>query len=112
MGATLRYLLGGWAQLHSSPVFPTGTLTVNVLGCLGIGFLLTLGVSTRPLSEPMRLVLVTGVLGGFTTFSAFGYETHQLLRDGNVAGACLSVALNLGLGLAAVGLGALIARSI
>jgi CrcB protein len=65
-------------QSRSASLFPFGTLAVNVLGCLLIGALMALAVERESLSPNLRLLLVTGVLGGFTTFSAFGYETLAL----------------------------------
>jgi CrcB protein len=59
--------------------FPFGTLSVNLLGCLAIGFLAAIFVGPVPLREEYRLGLVVGLLGGFTTFSAFGFETFLLL---------------------------------
>ncbi|MBA3611275.1 MAG: fluoride efflux transporter CrcB, partial [Rubrobacter sp.] len=83
IGAGGRYLLGGWLQAQLGPGFPWGTFVINVLGSLAIG--LVLGISGRGgLSPGASLFLATGVLGGFTTFSAFSYETLQLLSRGAV----------------------------
>lgn len=94
-GSLCRYLL--WrAVTNPEAGFPAGTLTVNLLGCFCIG-LLAKTVS----NEVLRLTLITGFLGGFTTFSAFSLETFQLLRNGMVATAvCYVTASNAG-GLAA-----------
>jgi fluoride exporter len=80
IGAAARYQLGGWAGRAFGPGFPWGTLLVNVTGGLLIGLLFA-----RNESEPARLLLGVGVLGGFTTFSAFGLETVQLFERGAVA---------------------------
>jgi len=83
LGSVLRWAVGGWvhAALPTS-TFPWGTFSVNALGSFAIGALLGLALERALVSPPMRLLLVTGVLGGFTTFSAFSFETLQLLRDG------------------------------
>lgn len=82
-GAVARYLLGGWV-LHQtlSAKFPWSTFAVNLLGCLIIGLLSGLAERLEWFSPSMRLLLLTGLLGGFTTFSAFGLETVHLLRRG------------------------------
>ncbi|MGI8866958.1 MAG: fluoride efflux transporter CrcB [Rubrobacteraceae bacterium] len=81
LGAGGRYLLGGWLQAQLGSGFPWGTFAVNVLGSLAIG--LVLGLSSKGgLSPTASLFLATGVLGGFTTFSTFSYETLQMLSLG------------------------------
>ena len=82
-GAVARYLLGGWVLHHTfSAKFPWSTFAINLLGCLVIGVLSSLAERLEWLSPSMRLLLLTGLLGGFTTFSAFGLETVLLLRRG------------------------------
>ncbi len=84
-GAIARYLLGGWVLHHTlSAKFPWSTFAVNVLGCLAIGVLSGLAERFEWFTPPMRLLLLTGLLGGFTTFSAFGLETVFLVRRGEV----------------------------
>ena len=103
LGSIGRYLLGGAVhRIVQSPVFPFGTLLVNVSGCLAIGFLGGLAEERGLLSPEARVFLLIGVLGGFTTFSSFGYETFQLLRDGEMLPALLNVLLQVGLGLVGV----------
>ena len=96
IGAILRYLLSGYAQ-HLSRVsfFPIGTIAVNVLGCLAIGFLSGLAQNLQVFSPHARLFLFIGILGSFTTFSTFGYETMALFRDGEVFLAFLNVSLQM-----------------
>jgi len=110
LGAILRY--GSSQGLHArlETRFPAGTLLVNVVGCLLIGVLLTLVLERESLSEQASLFLVVGLLGSFTTFSTFGYETLDLLRHEEYRHAFVSVATNLGLGLAAVVAGVWLAR--
>ena len=105
-GAVARYLVGTWTQgLMGISSFPLGTLAVNVVGCLLIGVLAGLAETREALDEQVRVFLVVGVLGGFTTYSAFGYETVALLRGGDTVAAIANVGLQLALGLAAVWVG-------
>ena len=90
IGTVLRYGLGGWAsRWKGSAAFPYETLLVNVLGCLAIGLLAALSEARGVFTGTTRAFLFIGVLGGFTTFSSFGYETFQLLRGGQALGAAL-----------------------
>ena len=82
LGAALRYWLQGVVYTRTGAAFPYGTLVVNVLGCFVIG-LLMVSLEERFLAVPsLRLFLTIGILGGFTTFSTFSYETLALLRNG------------------------------
>ena len=83
LGSVLRWLVGGWvhAAMPASR-FPWGTFAVNAIGSFAIGALLGVTLERAQVSPAARLLLVTGVLGGFTTFSAYSYETLQLARDG------------------------------
>ncbi|NOT21444.1 MAG: fluoride efflux transporter CrcB [Nitrospiraceae bacterium] len=113
IGSVLRYVIGGTVQtLSQSVAFPYGTLAVNILGCFCIGFLSEL-VDTRALiGAETRAFLVVGILGGFTTFSAFGNETMNLMRDGEAALALMNVGTQVLLGLGAVWLGYTLAYAI
>jgi len=105
-GSVFRYLVSGWIQkLSDSPFFPYGTLGVNVLGCLLIGLLGGWADNVELFSPPVRLFLLVGLLGGFTTFSTLSYETMALLRDKEAPAALLYVGLHLILGFAAVAIG-------
>jgi fluoride exporter len=110
VGANLRYGVSLWAARRFGAAFPYGTLLINVLGCLVIGALLTLAATRIRLSEPLRLLLVTGLLGGFTTFSSFGYETYTLIVAGSWLDAGIYVGASMILGLLAVFLGAGLVR--
>ncbi|MDW7649375.1 MAG: fluoride efflux transporter CrcB [Nitrospiraceae bacterium] len=113
LGSILRYLMSGFAQsLSQSTVFPYGTLAVNMLGCLCIGFLSRLCTSSALISADTQAFLVVGILGGFTTFSAFGNETMNLIREGEAALALLNVGAQVLLGLGAVWLGYTLAAAI
>jgi fluoride exporter len=106
LGGILRYWLGGWVQRAHGGPFPLGTLSVNTIGCLAIGFLAAL-FAGRPslLAEQHRLALTVGLLGGFTTFSAFGYETFALIRADQHPHAALNVTLSFFAALGAVWFG-------
>jgi fluoride exporter len=111
IGSVLRFTLAGLVQGWSrSTRFPYGTLAVNLLGCFVIGLLAQLAESRAIFSTETRALVFVGLLGGFTTFSAFGYETYGLLRDGALIPALLYVVGHLVAGLAAVWLGSLLAR--
>ena len=106
IGSVLRYKLGGFALHHTSAWnFPVSTFSVNVAGCFAIGILAALVEHHDLFSPSVRLLLFTGLLGGFTTFSAFGYESVFLLRRGLVSVAATYVILSVACGLAAVSVG-------
>ena len=106
VGAISRYLVGGWVHdLFGDPSFPYGTLTVNILGCLLIGLLAGLAESRHLFGAETRAFLLIGLLGGFTTFSAFGLETVNLVRDGELLSAFSNVGLQVVVGLTAVWVG-------
>jgi fluoride exporter len=99
-GAVLRYAVQGLAQPRGS-VFPFGTLIVNISGCLVIGFLMALFTGPYLIREEYRLGIITGVLGGYTTFSSFGWETMQLLEGRQWGMALLYVGVSVMVGLLA-----------
>lgn len=105
VGATLRYLISGYAQRHTDGLFPVGTLFVNVIGCLIIGSLGALFAGPHLIREEYRAAVLVGVLGAFTTFSTFGWETFSLLNAGQIRLAVVNVVLSNGVGLAAVWIG-------
>ena len=94
-GSGARYLISGWVLDYFGPAFPSGTLAVNVIGSFLIGALMFLGVEAGMMSPTLRLALTTGVMGGFTTYSAFSYETMRLLQDGAGMLALLNVLATL-----------------
>ncbi len=106
VGAALRYKLGGLV-LHRTVnwKFPAATFVVNVCGCLAAGILMALAVKHDWLSAHTRLLVFTGVLGGFTTFSAFGLETVYLLQRHEIAWAGLYVLSTVSIGILALWLG-------
>ena len=91
IGSGLRYLLATRiTQFEWFGGFPLGTLTVNLAGCFLIGLMST----ALPAEHPSRLVLMVGLLGGFTTFSSFGLETLSLINEGRIAHATLYLLLS------------------
>ena len=105
-GSVLRYLVSGWAQqLSNTTTFPVGTLAVNVIGCLLIGILAGLSENAGVFGPSARAFLLIGLLGGFTTFSTFAYETTALTRDAQFFSAFLNIALQVTTGLFAAWLG-------
>jgi CrcB protein len=111
IGSILRYWLSGLAHRWVQDAFPAGTLLVNVLGCLAIGAFWGL-VEYRELFSPeTRLFITVGILGGFTTFSAFGYETFALLHDREYWAALANVSANVLAGIAAVIIGWMAAKA-
>ncbi|HVN37360.1 MAG TPA: CrcB family protein [Myxococcota bacterium] len=110
LGGGARYLVSLGALRLLGPGFPVGTLAVNVLGSFLIGAIMQVGLSTTWISPGMRLFLTTGVMGGFTTYSAFNYETLALASDGEWLLAFANVGATLGGCLAAGLLGLAAAR--
>lgn len=103
IGALLRYLVSGYVQNLSHRIdFPYGTLVVNVVGCFLIGALTQLVELQFEITAEVRLLLMVGVLGSFTTYSTFSNETITLLQDQRATLALMNIGLHLVLGLAAV----------
>lgn len=102
LGAIARWGLSGFVQRAAPHGFPMGTLLVNALGCLILGAIMAAADGRAWLSEEGRLFLTIGILGSFTTFSTFGYDTIALFRGGDLPMALANVGLNLVVGLAAV----------
>jgi len=105
VGALLRYVAAGWAQRFADGSFPAGTLLVNIVGCLAIGFVGAFFAGPHLMREEYRLALLVGVLGAFTTFSTFGWETFTLANGGQIWLAVTNILLSNGAGLVAVWFG-------
>lgn len=106
LGSVARYKLSGYVLQHTIDWrFPAGTFAVNVIGCLVAGLLAGLAEKHDFMSAETRLLVFTGILGGFTTFSAFGLETMFLLRRGEFLVAGANIVLSVVVGLAALWLG-------
>lgn len=113
VGSVSRYWLSGLTQdLAPRTVFPVGTLTVNVLGCLAIGVLSELADARGYFSPDTRALLIVGLVGGFTTFSTFANETVNAIRDGSFGLALSNVLLSVGACLLAVWAGRTLAHLI
>ncbi len=104
-GAVLRYAISGWVQRLANGSFPLGTLFVNVTGCLLIGVLNAIFAGPYLIREEYRIALTIGFLGGFTTFSTFGWETLALASDGQGVRAIANLLLSVTLGFAATWFG-------
>jgi fluoride exporter len=95
IGATARYWLQGIVYRFTGAGFPYGTLAVNILGCLCIGLLMAVFEERFVVNPSLRTFLTIGILGGFTTFSSFSFETLALLRDGELLLGCANVAVSV-----------------
>ena len=105
-GCICRYWVSSLSQrLFDNPFFPYGTLTVNVQGCLLIGFLGGISETRQIFTPEVRVLIFIGFLGGFTTFSTFGYEIFMAARDGQFIPALVNLLFHLVLGFGAVWLG-------
>lgn len=112
IGTLARYALSGWIARRAGETFPLGTLVVNLAGCFLIGLLFHL-FEERFLVDPLlRVVILAGFLGGFTTFSSFGLQSFTLLRDGQVFLAGLNIFVSNLAGLFCVWAGYQLARGI
>ena len=109
-GAVARYILTTWIGSKIGAYFPFGTLFVNVIGCFIMGFFMMLTTERFVVSTNIRLLVTVGFLGGLTTFSSFGYETMQFLREGNLVNAFMNMGANLFIGLLALWLGIIVAK--
>jgi fluoride exporter len=103
IGTLARYALQGFVQHRTAAVFPTGTLAVNLSGCLLLGFLGQLTLNRMVISPDMRVAMTIGFFGGYTTFSSFSWETVKMLEDGEwlwgtayvLASVCVGLALTV-----------------
>ena len=105
IGASLRYLISMASPKVFGTQMPYGTLIVNVIGGILIGFIMELSLSSEMISPNLRLFLTTGIMGGLTTFSTFSYETIDFFIAGRYCIGILNISLNLFLSLGGVLLG-------
>lgn len=98
LGSVLRYVLSSWVQKLSNSEFPAGTFAVNIIGCGLIGLSGAYFFGSRMVREEYRLAIMVGLLGGFTTFSSYAWETFGLLDQGKLGKALWNVALSNVLG--------------
>jgi len=112
IGAAARYWLSGTIARTSGIAFPLGTITVNIVGCFLIGFLMTSFENRFLVTPSLRLFLTIGILGGFTTFSTFGYETIAMVKDAEFFYAAVNVLLSMVMCLAATYAGTIVGKYI
>ena len=112
IGSVLRYLISTGVQTMFGKDFPFGTLSVNLVGSILIGLLYVLLGERLDTNEAWRMALIVGLLGGFTTFSAFSLETFNLLQGGQPGKAAINVLLSVCLCLAGCWLGMIIGKKI
>ena len=110
LGSGARYLLGGWIIGWLGPRFPYGTITINVAGSFLIALIMTLSLTTDLIGPELRVALTTGVMGGFTTYSTFNYESIALFQQGEFLFGVLTILVTVSACLVAGGLGLLAAR--
>jgi fluoride exporter len=110
VGSVLRYFVHGWTQSLAGGVFPWGILLVNVTGCLAIGILGAFFAGPHLVRDEYRAALLIGVLGAYTTFSTFGWDTFALTQQGERNLAIVNVLLSNLLGLTAVWAGFFLAE--
>lgn len=112
IGSGARYLVGRWTLAALGPGWPWGTMTVNLAGGLLMGLLVGMLARVSAPGEGWRLLLGVGVLGGFTTFSAFALDTVGMIERGDWAAAAVYVAVSVAGSVAAVMAGMAVARGV
>jgi CrcB protein len=112
LGSLSRYAVDRLIERRVASVFPWSTFTINVTGCLVVGALVAALVDRHHTPEWLRVGLIMGVLGGYTTFSTFGQESYELLRGGHAGVGVVYALGSLVVGVLAVALGTMIGRAI
>ena len=112
IGAILRYIISGFFYDLYGDKFPYGTLAVNLIGCFALGFFITMAEGKFIISPQMRSFAAIGLLGAFTTFSTFSFETLALLQDELYVSAILNILISVIIGLFAVWAGIVLAKLI
>ena len=110
LGAVGRYGIGSVVTATLGKSFAFGTLLVNIIGCLLIGFLMHISLTTEAIPHPWRTALTVGFLGAFTTFSTFSYETVKFIEMGQLHTAAINIGTNVVLGILATVAGLAIAK--
>jgi len=112
IGSVFRYMLAGWVYSIFGTDFPYGTLSVNLIGSFVIGLFLTIAEDRFLVSPELRIIVAVGVLGGFTTFSTFTYETLELLKDGSYFVGAANIIISVVVALFAAWLGSTIGKMV
>jgi CrcB protein len=112
LGSVLRFWLGSYIGGRLGSRFPYGTFAVNMTGSFLIGMVLTVLAEKTQWSMNWRYLIAIGFIGGYTTFSAFEYETFRLFQDGEMRSAMLNVTLSVVIGFVGVWMGAMAGRAI
>lgn len=110
VGAIARYAIGVWVETFWRRDFPLATFLINVTGCFIIGFVLTAVAERAPIDPLWRLLIATGFVGAYTTFSTFEWETHRLTESGALGWALANVLASILIGFVAVRLGVQLGR--
>jgi fluoride exporter len=105
LGSVARYLLSTFVLRVTGTLFPLGTFVVNVIGCLVFGAIAGAATQRVQIAPALRLFLLTGILGGFTTFSSYAFESFALVRDGQFVWASINVLGQVVAGLAGMWVG-------
>ena len=109
-GALSRYGLDSFIEQRTESVFPWATFAINISGCLAVGFIISALVDRRNAPDWLRLGLVVGFCGGYTTFSTFAQETYDLVEAREIAIALATVGASVVLGVLAVLVGVRLGR--
>lgn len=112
LGATARYLVALWAATHWGTQFPLGTLLINVSGSCVLGVYLTLAIERFTGNPAVRLLVATGFLGAYTTFSTFSVEALRLIESGDAAAALAYVVASVVLSIVAAAIGMIVAHTL
>jgi CrcB protein len=112
VGSVLRFWMSTWVHTFAGRSFPYGTLTVNVVGCLAMGFLFVLFIDRLSDNNVLRAGILIGVLGGFTTFSSFSIETLNLIEQGAWVKAAANMTGSLLLCVGATWIGVILGRQV
>lgn len=112
LGANARYWLGYWISQKTSNDFPVGTLIINLLGSLLIGFCVTFLTDRLLMDLRWKLILIVGFLGAFTTFSTFSYDNYLLITKGALFAGLVNILGSVFLGVIAVGVGVFLAKQL
>jgi fluoride exporter len=112
LGSVARFLLSAAVHRYTGAGFPYGTFTVNIIGCAAFGLIIGFAEHRIDLTPAVRAFFLVGVLGGFTTFSAFTFDTLELLRTAAFLRATFNVLGQITIGLAALWLGYILAKLI